>query len=205
MEFNRSALHTNLITEGDNNRMRLNFWINHGLFQVSWPACVAGAAYGWGWPGFLVVGALAFWQLHPINRHPLDWTMVGVCMALGLSLDTAWIQMGLIEYAMPWPVAGVAPAWIMLLWLALALAINHSLQFFKAKLWLAAVLGGLGSPMSYYAGSKLGAAEWVGPTWQVILATGLSWAIVLPALFWLGRSRHANEPPTLGLGKEEAL
>jgi len=175
--------------------MNKAFWINQGLFQVSWPACVAGAAYGWGWPGFLVVGLLAFWQLHPKNRHPTDWTLVWVCLVLGVVLDTLWIQMGLIEYAMPWPSAEFAPAWIMLLWLALALAINHSLQFFKSRLWWAALFGGIGSPMSYYAGSRLGAAEWVAPIWQVALATGLSWAILLPALFWLAKARHANDPP----------
>ena len=185
--------------------MNKKFWVNHGLFQVAWPACVAGAAYGWGWPGFLVVGALAFWQLHPANRHPLDWTMVWVCLGLGVVLDTLWIQLGLISYAMPWPSPHFAPAWIMLLWLALALAINHSLQFFKTRLIWAAVFGGIGSPVSYYAGSKLGAAEWVAPVWQVALAVGLSWAILLPALFWLGRTRHELDPPVPEQVSEETI
>lgn len=175
--------------------MNKAFWINQGLFQISWPACVAGAAYGWGWPGYLVVGLLAFWQLHPANRHPMDWTLVITCLVLGVVLDTLWIQWGLIEYAMPWPSASFAPAWIMLLWLALALVINHSLQFFKARLWAAALFGGIGSPMSYYAGAKLGAAVWVAPFWEVALAVGVSWAILLPGLFWLGRLRHWEEVP----------
>jgi hypothetical protein len=101
---------------------------------------------------------------------------------------------------MPWPSESFAPAWIMLLWLALALAINHSLQFFKTRLLWAAIFGGIGSPMSYYAGARLGAAEWVAPFWEVAFATGASWALLLPALFWLGRQRHDGElttPPRL--------
>ncbi|TVQ27323.1 MAG: DUF2878 domain-containing protein [Wenzhouxiangella sp.] len=173
------------------------FLINQGLFQLSWPACVIGAAYGWIWGGLVIVGALAMWQLHPANRHPLDLRMVATCLGLGLVLDTAWIQLGLLEFAAPWPWPGVAPVWIMLLWLALALVVNHSMGLFKNRLLLIGVLGGIGSPMSYFAGSRFGAVEWVAPAWQVVLATGLSWALVLPLLFWMAR-RHDQitvQPP----------
>lgn len=169
------------------------FVVNQGLFQLSWPACVIGAAYGWLWGAVVVVGALAVWQLHPANRHPQDFSMVAICLTLGLVLDSAWIQLGLLSFAAPWPWPGIAPAWIMLLWLALALVINHSMALFRQRLLLIAVLGGIGSPMSYYAGSRFGAVEWVAPAWQVVLATGLSWALVLPLLFWIARSyEHAR-------------
>lgn len=161
------------------------FIINQGLFQISWPACVLGAAYGWAWTGVLVVGVLALWQLNRHNRHPLDGRMVMVCLGIGVVLDTAWIQMGLLVFAMPWPWAGVAPFWIMLLWLALALVINHSMATCKRRPILLAAMGLIGSPMSYYAGSRFGAVEWAAPAWQVVLATGVSWALLLPGLFWL--------------------
>jgi hypothetical protein len=166
------------------------FLINQGFFQLSWPACVIGAAYGWLWTGLLVVGVMALWQLNRANRHRLDGRMIAVCLALGLVLDTAWVRLGLLEFAMPWPSAGYAPLWIMLLWLALALVINHSMSAFKHRLLLVGVLGGLGSPMSYFAGSRFGAVEWLAPAWQVVLATGISWALVLPLLFWLARERE---------------
>jgi hypothetical protein len=163
------------------------FLINQGLFQLSWPACVIGAAYGWLWTGLLVVGVMALWQLNRVNRHPLDGRMIAVCLGLGLVMDTAWIRLGLLQYALPWPSAEFAPLWIMLLWLALALVINHSMSAFKHRLLLIGALGGIGSPLSYFAGSRFGAVEWLAPSWQVVLATGLSWAVVLPLLFWLAR------------------
>ena len=180
--------------------MNRDFLVNQGLFQAAWPACVIGASFEFAWAGVLVVGALVFWQLHASRRHVLDFRIVAWCLAIGLVLDTAWIRFGLLEYAMPWPAADFAPAWIMLLWLALALVINHSMALFKQRLVLIAALGGVGSPLSYFAGSRFGAVEWMAPAWQVVLATGLSWAIILPALFWLARERPSapwpnNIPP----------
>ena len=48
-----------------------DFWINQAFFQLSWPACVIGAANGMLWPGALVVGLFAMWQLHPARRMQL--------------------------------------------------------------------------------------------------------------------------------------
>ncbi len=163
------------------------FLVNQGLFQLAWPACVIGAAQGWLWTGLLVVGILSLWQLNRSNRHPLDLRMIAICLAIGVVVDTAWVQLGLLSYALAWPIAGAAPLWIMLLWLALALVINHSMSAFKHRLVLVGVLGGIGSPLSYFAGSRFGAVEWTAPVWQVILATGVSWALILPFLFWLAR------------------
>lgn len=168
--------------------MNRDFWINQGLFQLSWPACVIGAAWGVAdWTGTLVVAVLALWQLRPRRRHPNDWRMIGLCLGIGFVLDTLWLQSGLLAYAMPWPSSEFAPFWILLLWLALALVLNHSMAVFKQRLLVIAVLGGIGSPMSYLAASRLGAVEWLAPGWQIVLATGLSWALLLPALFWIAR------------------
>ncbi len=169
--------------------MNRAFWINQGLFQLSWPACVIGAAYETLWIGLVVVGALAAWQLHSANRHGMDLPVLGICLAIGLLLDSLWIQAGLLAYASPWPWESVAPLWIMLLWVALALVINHSMSAFKNRLFLIGILGGIGSPMSYFAGARFGAVEWLAPAWQVILAVGSSWALLLPFLFWLTSSR----------------
>jgi len=175
--------------------MNRDFWINQGLFQLAWPACVAGAAWGVaGWTGTAVVAGLALWQLHPARRHPNDWRMIALCLAIGFVLDSLWVRAGILAYAMPWPSGEFAPFWIVYLWLALALVLNHSMRLFKSRLLLIGVLGGIGSPMSYWAGSRLGAVDWLAPAWQVVLATGLSWALLLPALFWLAGRASRTRP-----------
>jgi len=170
--------------------MKRDFWINQGLFQAAWPACVIGAAYGTVGFGLLVVGAMLAWQLHDERRHPTDLRLLLICLMVGFLLDSLLVQFGILVYATPWPSSGFAPLWIMLLWVALALVINHSMSAFKDRLWLLAILGGIGSPMSYYAGSRFGAVEWAAPVWQVVLATGLTWAVLLPLLFWYAREAH---------------
>jgi hypothetical protein len=165
--------------------------INQVFFQLSWPACVVGAAYNWLWAGYIVVGGMALWQLSPKRRHRLDFRLLAICLPLGLLMDSAWVQLGLLEFATPWPSSQIAPLWILLLWVALALVINHSLSAFKHRLVLIGLIGGIGSPMSYFAGSRFGAVEWVAPAWQVVLATGLSWGVVVPLLFWLAREPAA--------------
>lgn len=185
--------------------MKRDFWINQGLFQLSWPACVVGAAWGIaGWTGPAVVFALVLWQLQPRRRHPNDWRMITLCLGLGFALDTLWVQAGLLAFAMPWPSDQFAPFWILLLWVALALVLNHSMSVFKGRLLLIGLLAAVGSPMSYYAGSRFGAVEWLAPAWQVVLATGLSWALVLPALFWLARrspGKHDRRKPNESISR----
>ncbi|MDP0881144.1 DUF2878 family protein, partial [Klebsiella variicola] len=80
------------------------------------------------------------------------------------------------------PSPDFAPLWILLLWVALALVINHSMAAFKQRLLLIGLFGGIGSPMSYLAGARFGAVEWLAPAWAVVLAVGLSWALLLPFL-----------------------
>ncbi len=165
--------------------MNRNILVNQGLFQLCWPACVIGAAYGLLWPGLVVVGALVAWQLHPAHRHPADLRLIGVAVVLGLILDGLWIRTDLMSYQLSFGDLPLAPAWILLLWIAFALTINHSLALFKKRPLLLGLLVGIFSPISYYAGSRFGAVEWTAPAWQVAAATSLSWALLIPLLFLL--------------------
>jgi len=177
---------------------RRDFWINQAFFQASWPACVIGAGHGVLWPGLLVVGAFAVWQLSAGRAHPGDARAIAVFVALGAVLDSFWIRAGVVEYALAWPAAGFAPAWLLLLWLALGLTVNHSLSLFRRRWRLFASAAAVGSPMSYAAGAALGAVEWTAPAWLVVVCTGPLWALVVGLAFrHVGRS---TPPPRGGSG-----
>ncbi|MDX1626746.1 MAG: DUF2878 domain-containing protein [Wenzhouxiangellaceae bacterium] len=163
--------------------MKKDFWINQAFFQASWPACVIGAAYGLLWPGLLVVGAFAAWQLRPGRIHDRDPLAVALFVGTGLVLETIWVQSGLLRYALPWPAPGTAPLWLLLLWLALGLTVNHSLASFRERWRLLALLAVFGSPMSYLAASRFGAVDWLAPWWLVVLAVGPVWGLVVGLLF----------------------
>lgn len=159
-----------------------DFWVNQVFFQASWPACVIGAANGLLWPGVLVVGLFALWQLHPKRMHRGDPFVVGAFVAVGLVLDTLWVRTGLVEYATVWPAPGFIPAWLLLLWVALGLTVNHSLAVFRRRWGLFMVLAAIGSPLSYSVAADFGAVTWLAPAWLVILCVGPIWGLAVGLL-----------------------
>jgi hypothetical protein len=74
---------------------------------------------------------------------------------------------------------------VVLLWAGLALTLNHSLAWLQSRLVLAAVLGGISSPLSYLAAARLGAVTIVSESCVWFVGLGLSWALALPILLWL--------------------
>lgn len=160
-----------------------NFWINQAFFQASWPACVIGAANGMLWTGAVVVGLFALWQLHPSRIHRRDPIVVAAFMATGLVIDTLWLRAGIVDYATAWPAPGFTPAWLLLLWAALGMTVNHSLGIFRERWRLFALLAAIGSPMSYTAAAAFGAVTWLAPDWLVVVCVGPVWGLIVGLLF----------------------
>ena len=50
---------------------------------------------------------------------------------------------------------------------------------------LAAVFGGIGGPLAYYAGMRFGALDFPGNVWASLVAVGIEWAIACPAVFYI--------------------
>lgn len=176
-----------------------DFWINQAFFQASWPACVLGAANGMLWPGVLVVGLFALWQLYPKRMHRRDPFVLGAFVAAGLVMDTLWVRTGVVEYAMAWPSPRFVPAWLLLLWVALALTVNHSLAIFRSRWRLFALAAAIGSPLSYSVAAGFGAVTWLAPEWIVIACVGPVWGLVVGMLFrqaGLDSRRRRRRPQT---------
>ncbi|MDX1380172.1 MAG: DUF2878 domain-containing protein [Xanthomonadales bacterium] len=172
-------------------------WINALLFQLAWPACVLGAAAGVVWPGLLVVGLMAW---HGV-RHPVpgDLRLVVAAVAVGLVLGWAWPAFGLLEYSSPAPVTGLAPIWIVALWVALALCLNHCLAWLvhRPLIW-PALFGLVGSPLSYWSASRFGATTFIADTFTVLLVLGVAWAAVMAGLAALAQGMRDSTPGFLG-------
>ena len=172
--------------------MRRNFWINHLFFQLAWPACVVGAAYGLVWPALIWVGLFGVWQLHPKRAHPNDWLLVGLFVLTGLVLDLVWIHTGLLTYSMAWPWSGITPVWLLMLWVALALSVNHSLVLFRKRWLLWSMILSVASPFSYWFAAQLGAVEWLAQAWIVVFALGPVWGFIVGLLFYLAHRMDAS-------------
>jgi hypothetical protein len=68
------------------------------------------------------------------------------------------------------------------------------MSWLKGRFVLAAVLGAITGPLSYFAGVELGAAQW-GDETQALVLLGIIWAIAMPLLFWWAGKVPANRPP----------
>lgn len=158
-------------------------------FQATWFIAVIGAGrFGTAWPGVLGVAAFALLQLTRRDTRRADLKLMVLAATLGLIADTAFVSSGLLRYAAPSPVPGLAPAWIVALWVGLALAINHSLRWLKPRPWLAALLGACSAPLSFLAAARgWDAVAFAPPVALTLGVVALGWAAILLALVWCAR------------------
>lgn len=167
----------------------MNIILNLVLFQIGWVITVYGAGHDvwWAGPMFLLVLAAVTFKLSPWPRTDLA-LLCSACL-IGLIVDSAYVQFGLLRFAEPVPFANLAPIWILGMWMSFALTLNHSMRLFKSHLGLAAVFGLIGGPMAYYvAGQKFAAVEMLASPWLVYGAIAVVWAIMTPLLLMLASS-----------------
>ena len=150
--------------------------LNAVLFQACWFACVVGGAYGLFWRGVLAV-LLLILSLANAPSLRQDVLLAVVLVPVGWLLDTSWVVAGILDY----PGRVVAPSWIVLLWLAVALTINHSLSVFRDRPLLGALAVLVAAPLSYFAGARLGAVRLPDPNLLPIVS--LTWALLFYLVF----------------------
>ena len=158
--------------------------INLALYQVGWFACVFGAANGRAWAGAGVALLLAAVHLALVRDRAREGRLLLAAAALGLALDSLQLNLGFFVYPSGTPVAGLAPPWIIALWIQFATLLHFGLRWLSGRYALASVLGFVGGPMSFWGGERIGAIEFTSPAGYLALAC--VWALAMPALVWLG-------------------
>ncbi|AZF03532.1 DUF2878 domain-containing protein [Pseudomonas sp. R5-89-07] len=148
---------------------------NAALFQCGWFACVLGGDGPWLLAGLAVLVVNLLWIISLADDGAL---IVSVTLA-GTVLDTLLRTLGVFHFSEPGP---LIPFWLMLLWALLATTLRHCLAWTARPWWRAALLGAVGGPLSYYAGSQLADVQFgyaLGPT---MAGLGLLWAAVFVGL-----------------------
>lgn len=161
--------------------------INVAAFYVAWFVAVLAAAKGW--PMAAVGACLAVAGLHLwlSARRSVEFGLMAVSALVGLAIETLMIQAGLATYASSGPIDGIAPIWLVTLWIAFATLFNVSLAWLKARLWLAIPLAFAGGPACYLAGAKLGGMVLAEPLWISLSVIGALWAVAFPVLMVIAR------------------
>lgn len=158
----------------------MRFWANLLGYQLVWFSAVIGAGRGLAWPG--VTAALVFIaaQLAFSRAWQSDLKLAVAALLCGCLLDGALSALGWSVYAAgAWP----APRWILALWAAFALTLNHSLAYLRPRPWLACVFGAIGGPMAYWGAARgWQAVQFDEPAWRATAALAIGWGLILPAL-----------------------
>jgi len=143
---------------------------------------------------WLGAAALVFflgWHLRTPVSPRAELALAGVAAGIGLVADTLFARAGILAYAEPWPLPGVAPAWIIIMWMNFALTLNVGMRWLHGRYGLAALLGFFGGPLAYLAGLRLDAAALAAPAPAAYTLIGCTWALAVPLLVlaaeWSGR------------------
>ena len=172
--------------------MPRKYLINFICMQALWFAAVIGAAAGMVWPAVVVLLVFMAWQLLPEHRVQGDVALMLVALLLGFILDSTWIGLGWMQFASPGGLPQIAPLWILLLWMGLALTFNHSLAWLQNQLLLAGAFSAIASPLSYLGAQRLGAVQITGNFYLWLFFIALSWAITVPLLLWLAKALRSR-------------
>ena len=157
--------------------------LNAMLYQTTWLVAVGGAGHGYWWSGALMLLIFAAIQLPQSATRIADIQLLLIAAVVGFAIDSSLAVSGVLIYAaaVPWP--HLAPLWIVVLWASFSLTMNHSLAFLRLRPVLAALFGGIGGPLAYWAAQRgFGAVSFGGNFLYTLSLLAVIWAFVTPLL-----------------------
>ena len=167
---------------------------NFAAFQIGWFACVISASNGLPLLGLLLVSLIVIVHVQISKWRSHELMLVGLAVLLGLLFDSLLVMSGWLQYSSGMLFPGIAPYWILAMWALFATTLNVSMGWLKGKLVLASVLGAIFGPLSYMAGQRLGAMEFVNFQ-SAIVALAIIWALVMPLLVKVASRLDSERKP----------
>jgi hypothetical protein len=124
------------------------------------------------------------------HRGP-EARLLAFALVLGLAVDSAHMGAGRLVFFSGSVVPGLAPPWILVLWMQIASTLRFSLNWLAGRYLLASLLGALAGAGAYAAGVRLGAAEFGSDSTLALAWIGLGWAVALPLLLFAAHKNGA--------------
>ena len=164
----------------------MNFAVitNFVIFQIGWFSCVLGGAHNWPWLGTLVAALLIVIHLWRVPSPTPELKLLLIAGMLGIIFDSLLVTFNLLQFPSGTLVEGMAPHWIIAMWMMFATTLNVTFRWLKGQFILAALLGAIAGPLAYYGGAKLGGVMFNQFTLSLIVLA-LIWGSAMPLLMWL--------------------
>lgn len=153
--------------------------INLSLFKIGWLIVVFSAAAGLAEVGAATVALIALVHLVRARRIGSELALLFIAGCIGLIWESIVVQGGFLTYPTAGTNAGLAPYWIVAMWVLFATTLNVGMKWLRKNLFVAALAGAICGPLSFLAGQQAGAVT-LGD--NAILVIGLGWAVLLPAV-----------------------
>lgn len=170
--------------------------INFLAFQAGWFACVLSGANGVPVLGTGLALVVTGGHVLSADRRKDELLLILLIALVGATWDSLLTAAGWLTYPSGIVVAGLAPYWIVAMWMLFATTLNVSLRWLRGRSLLAAAIGAAGGPLAYLAGSRLGGVELANPV-AALTALGLGWAAMVPLLVLLAQRldgfQHSEE------------
>ena len=155
------------------------------LFLLGWLACLFGGDGPW----LLLVGVALAVHLQWTSSWAAEGKLLLSVFLVGSALDSFLLNLGLFDFGEP---RTLIPLWLALPWLLLATTLNHCLAWSARPWWRASLLGAIGGPLCYYAGSRIAGLGLPHGTWPTLALLAAIWALVLPLLHGFARLYRAQ-------------
>ena len=175
----------------------MNLLINIIGFKIGWLSAVFGGASAYPLLGTLVVIVVIAVHLYFATERRRELSLVILTGVIGLCSDSLLMSAGLLTYTTGTFIPGLAPYWIVAMWMLFATTLNVTFRWLHQRLAFAAVLGAISGPASYYAGAKIGAVTFV-EFFPAMLSLSVAWAILFPGLLVLARQLNGTPQPLIG-------
>ena len=155
--------------------------LNLTLFKAGWLASVFAAAASIPVVGTAVIGIAVAVHLLRSAAPQDELRLLALAAGIGFVWESLLVSAGIVQYGANAALVGIAPYWIVAMWVLFATTLNVGMRWLRKNLLIASVFGGLGGPMSFLAGEKAGAVTFADPS-TALVVIGLGWAVLLPLL-----------------------
>lgn len=171
----------------------MRVFTNFLLFQLGWFACILAAAHDQPLLATAAVAAIVAVHLYTAARPGQEARLLLAVLGVGLVLETAVLSLGVVRYFTGQPFSALPPHWILALWALFATTLNVTMRWLRGRWWLAALMGAVAAPLSFAAGVRLGAGEFID-TPRALMVIGGAWAMAMPLLMWLAQRFDGISP-----------
>ena len=155
--------------------------VNLLSFKAGWLASVAAAAASVPAIGAAAASGVVLFHLWRTADARAELLLLVAAASIGIAWESALVAGGLIEYQAGVLIPGLAPYWIVAMWVLFATTLNVSMRWLRSNVWVAGIAGAVGGPLAFVAGNKMGAVTFPDPT-LALLVIGIGWAFLLPML-----------------------